>query len=643
MTRTGTADVLIAGAGPVGLSAAAELRRQGVRCRLVDRLPARLPYAKAVGIQPRTLEIWDRVGLARTVLEAAAVLRGQLIHVNGRERARIELTLPPEVPYAFAALPQYETERLLEEYVAGLGTSIERGTELLSFTQDQDGVTARLRTASGTEEEVRTGYLIGCDGAHSTVRKGLGLAYEGAAFDEEYMLGDVEADWDIPHGYGIRSTHLATDGSTDDLLVCIPLPGPGRYRMSMLVPPELSTRTGTDGSTPGDGSTPSDGVTPDGGLTSGGSVTSGGSRVPGDGLAHGGSGASGDGVAHGLEGGRAPELHHLQAVVDRLAPTPAVLSRLRWSSVFRISHRIVARYADGRVFVAGDAAHIHPPTGAQGMNTGIQDACNLAWKLALVIRGEAGPALLATYDAERRPIGEEVVGRTVRHATRGIEADPDDPRTILLREAQLLVNYRNGPLAPHLDGFPETPRPGDRAPEDPLAALHPGDRAPDCAGLTASGSAYPWRLLDVLRERTGHVVLLYATDPTTVAAAADSVEATAKATAATGPDLQLIALLAREPAPGLSTPDTVPVPVPVPVPVYRDATGEFARLYHPNGPTAYVIRPDGHLATRFPLSATSTALPPYLTALSTPSPPPPPDTPPEGIGGQQDSTPTGDT
>ncbi|WP_405628866.1 FAD-dependent monooxygenase [Streptomyces sp. NBC_00016] len=596
MTRTGTTDVLIAGAGPVGLSAAAELRRQGVRCRLVDRLPARLPYAKAVGIQPRTLEIWDRMGLARTVLEAAAVLRGQLIHVNGRERARIELTLPPEVPYAFAALPQYETERLLEEYVAGLGTSIERGTELLSFTQDQDGVTARLRTASGTEA-VRTGYLIGCDGAHSTVRKGLGLGYEGAAFDEEYMLGDVEADWDIPHGYGIRSSHLAADGSTDDLLVCIPLPGPGRYRMSMLVPPELSTRTDTDRSTPGDG------ATPDGSVTSGGRVT------------------SGDGVAHGLESGRAPELHHLQAVVDRLAPEPAVLSRLRWSSVFRISHRIVDRYADGRVFVAGDAAHIHPPTGAQGMNTGIQDACNLAWKLALVIRGEAGPALLATYDAERRPIGEEVVGRTVRHATQGIEADPDDPRTILLREAQLLVNYRNGPLAPHLDGSPEAPRPGDRAPEDSLAAtLHPGDRAPDCAGLTASGSAYPWRLLDVLRERTGHVVLLYTTDPTTVAAAADSVKATAKATAATGPDLQLIALLARETAPELSAPDTLPVPA------YRDATGEFARLYHPNGPTAYVIRPDGHLATRFPLPATSTALPPYLTALSTPPLPPRPGT-----------------
>ncbi|MDR6974599.1 2-polyprenyl-6-methoxyphenol hydroxylase-like FAD-dependent oxidoreductase [Streptomyces sp. 3330] len=636
MAHTATTDVLIAGAGPVGLSAAAELRRQGVRCRLVDRLPARLPYAKAVGIQPRTLEIWDRMGLARTFLEAAAVLRGQVVYVNGEERARIELTLPPEVPYAFAVLPQYETERLLEDHVAGLGTSVERGTELLSFTQDPDGVTARLRTASGAEEEVRAGYLIGCDGAHSTVRKGLGLDYAGAAFDEEYMLGDVETDWGLPHGYGLRSSHLAADGSTDDILVCIPLPGPGRYRMSMLVPPELSTRAGAGagagaGGAAGAGTDTAAGAGTDGKATGGNATTHDG-NVPahgdgvhlGDGVRHEGDANGGDGgtgvrhgddVAHGLEGGHAPELHHLQAVVDRLAPEPAVLSRLRWSSVFRISHRIVDRYAEGRVFVAGDAAHIHPPTGAQGMNTGIQDACNLAWKLALVIRGEAGPALLTTYDAERRPIGEEVVGRTVRHATQGIEADPDDPRTILLREAQLLVSYRDGPLAPTPDDPPAHPSPDDHTPDAPTShdgsplSLRPGDRAPDCGGLTTPGSTYPWRLLDVLRGRTGHVAFLYATDPTTVATAAETVRATtARATPATGPDLRLIAVLPHESAPAPT------------IPTYLDTAGEFARLYAPAGPTAFVIRPDGHLATLFPLPDAATALPAYLTALSTPLP-----------------------
>ncbi|MFI9291854.1 FAD-dependent monooxygenase [Streptomyces gardneri] len=561
MARTRTTDVLVVGAGPVGLSAAAELRRRRVRCRLIDRLAAPLPYAKAVGIQPRTLEIWDRMGLARAALEAAIDMRGQLVYVNGRERARIELTLPPEVPYGFAALPQYETERLLEEYVIGLGTTIERGTELLSFTQDEDGVTAVLRTAAGVEEEARVGYLIGCDGAHSTVRKQLGLTFEGGAFPEEYMLADVEADWDLPYGYGVRSSHVADDGSTDDLLVCIPLPGTGRYRMSMLVPPELSTAA----------------TVPDGT-----------------------GGAASDRVAHGLEAGRAPALRHIQAVVDRLGPMPTTLSRMRWSSVFRISHRIVDRYGEGRAFVAGDAAHIHPPTGAQGMNTGIQDACNLAWKLALACRGEAGPDLLATYDAERRPVGEEVVGRTVRHATQGTEADPDDPRTVMLREAQLLVSYRGGPLA--------------RSTYGQAGAPGPGDRAPDCAGLTTAVAAYPLRLLDILRGRTEHVLLLYAADPAQLAAAA--VASGVVSWPDGGPQAehrpQTLAVLAREaPRTGLDGLAGVPG--------YHDAEGEFARLYDPDGATGFVVRPDGQLGARFPLAVAAAALRDYVASLSTPA------------------------
>ncbi|MFE3940169.1 FAD-dependent monooxygenase, partial [Streptomyces goshikiensis] len=231
---TDTVDVLIAGAGPVGLTAAVELRRRGIGCRVVDRLPERLPYAKAVGIQPRTLEIWDRMGLVRAALEAAVPMLGQLTYVNGAERPRIELALPPEVPYGFAALPQYETERILDEFLARFGSRIERGTELVGFAQDADGVTSRLVTSSGAQEEVRSRYLVGCDGAHSAVRKGLGLGFEGGAFPEEYMLGDVELDWDMPHGYGVRSMHLGADGAVDDVLVCIPLPGRGRYRISSM-------------------------------------------------------------------------------------------------------------------------------------------------------------------------------------------------------------------------------------------------------------------------------------------------------------------------------------------------------------------------------------------------------------------------
>ncbi|MGW0610734.1 FAD-dependent monooxygenase [Streptomyces sp. NPDC002788] len=533
-------DVLIAGAGPVGLTAAAELRRQGVTCRIIDRLPARLPYAKAVGVQPRTLEIWDRMGMVRAALEAAVPLRGQVVYSDGIEQARFELRLPPEVPYVFAALPQYETERIMEEHLARFGTGIERGTELLDLTQDEDGVVSRIVTASGARQELRSRFLVGCDGAHSTVRKALGLTFEGGRFPEEYMLADVEVDWRLPHGYGVRATHHDGEGRVDDLLVCIPLPGDRRYRMSMLVPSELSAA---------------------------------------------GEGAAQDAVAHGLEGGKAPRLEHIQAVLDRLSPEPTTASAMRWSSVFRISHRLVDRYSVGRVFVAGDAAHIHPPTGAQGMNTGIQDACNLAWKLALALDAGAHPRLLDSYDAERRPVGEEVVGRTVRHATEGgVRAAPDDMTTVMLREAQLLVAYPDSPLV-----APDGTGPGSPEAPGPL----PGGRAPDCRGLTSSLAVTPLRLYDLLRER-GHVLVLYADSADALTACR---EAAAGVHRLTGGKVPAFVVAAE----GLDTPEVVRGQTGGDgrlLPVFRDDAADFARQYGVKDATAFLIRPDGYLAAR---------------------------------------------
>jgi 2-polyprenyl-6-methoxyphenol hydroxylase-like FAD-dependent oxidoreductase len=436
-------EVLVVGAGPVGLTVGIELLRRGVRCRVVDRLVEAPQYAKAVGIQPRTLEVWENLGVLRDALDAATPLRGQLVYVNGKQVARMDLAAPPDVPYGFVALPQYVTERLLTHgctswgVMSSVGLSWSRSSRLPTGPMSVCG----SRTAS---RRCGLGYLVGADGAHSRVRKGLGLDFAGDAFPEQYMLGDVGVDWSLPTGYAIRSSHQ-TDGRTDDVLVCIPLPGTGRYRMTMLVPDDLATE-------------PTQGE-----------------------------------VQHGMETGPAPQLHHIQAVLDRLSPEPTRAHTLRWASVFRISHRLAERDGQGRVFIAGDAAHIHPPTGAQGMNTGIQDGVNLAWKLALAVQGAAADGLLASYQAERHPVGEEVVGRTVRHAREGFEADPDDPSTVIRREAQLLVHYRDSPLVGDGGGCSTGPL--------------PGERAPDCRGLRRAAVSHPLRLFELLGH-PHHTLLL---------------------------------------------------------------------------------------------------------------------------------------
>lgn len=511
-----TADVLVVGAGPVGLAAASELLRHGLECRIVDRLEEPPQYAKAIGVQPRTLEVWEDMGLVGRALDEAIALRGQVVMVNGREAARLSLEVPDGIPFGFVGLPQYTTERLLAEHLAGLGGRVERGLELQSFEQDADGVTSTLAGPDGTET-VRSRYLIGADGAHSVVRKGLGLTFEGDAFPEEFMLADVEVDWSQPRGLAVRSMHQE-DGVTDDVLVCIPLPGRSRYRISMFVSPDLATPP--------------------------------------------------DGQAHGLLSDRpGPTLAHVQAVLDRLSPEPATASTLRWSSVFRISHRLVDRYGAGRVFVAGDAAHIHPPTGAQGMNTGIQDAYNLAWKLGLAARGLAADGLTDTYHAERHPVGEEVVGRTVRHARGGIEGDPDDPRTVLLREAQLLVGYPDSPIVGEAGSFAGGPV--------------PGERAPDARGLHREGVNGDVRLFELLRGPE-HVLLLWGDGDVT---GLDEVAAAAYERAH-GRLRSYVVLAGDADAPRLVTP------------VVRDAAGELAAAYAPPGRSAFLVRPDGYLGYR---------------------------------------------
>ncbi|MFD8228520.1 FAD-dependent monooxygenase [Streptomyces massasporeus] len=534
-------DVLVVGAGPVGLMTAAGLRRHAVNCRIVDRLTVPDPHAKAIGIVPRTLEVWDTMGLVGRALEEAVPHRGQLVYIDGKARPQVDLTLPSEIPYPFATLPQYETERLLTEHLAGFGTEVERSTELRSLEMRPDQVEAVLEHGDGRVERLHARYVVGCDGAHSSVRKAAGLAFEGDALPEQFMIGDIEVDWELPAGYSIRSVRLDANGEVDDMLVCIPMPGVRRYWLSMMRP-----RAGAEGQ---DGGAP-------------------------------------DEAALGFGDGQGLDLDQIQAVLDRLSPEVTTASALRWSSSFRTSHRLVDRYSNGRVFVAGDAAHIQPPIGGQGLNTGIQDAHNLAWKLALAVRGLAADGLLESYHAERHPIAREVVERTVSHArtVRTAGAGPlnngADSDVAMRRQAQLLVAYPDSPLT--------QVQTADRAPEAPA----PGDRAPDCRGLKSDLATYPRRLFDLLRTPR-HVLLLFAGPEHVVGEGAVRLEAcAAEAHRAAHGLLDAYMVYSAEVPEDARRIGLRP-------PRVQDAEGGFQDAYAPQDGEAILIRPDGYLSGRF--------------------------------------------
>ncbi len=508
---TDATQVLIVGAGPVGLMLAVELQRRGVDVQLVERQPTPSYFVKALGITPRTLEIWDQLGLLHTMCDAGLFMSGNLTLSNGEVVA--EQTFPEGMlPYGFLALAQYDAERLLRAHLQGLGGTVRWGESLTGFRDDGEAVTARLRGADGGERELRCGWLVGCDGAHSPVRHGLGLDYSGDALPMTFMLGDVALDWSLPRDRSCRLLEVA-DGTMTNQMVAIPIPGdPRRYRLSMAAPPEYWS-DGADLATP-------------------------------------------------------PSLDVLARSAAPMLPAGATISDLRWSSFYRISHRIVPRYAVGRVFLAGDAAHIHPPIGGQGMNTGLQDAFNLGWKLALAAAGRAAPGLLDSYDAERRPVGLEVVTRTTRRMEQAVEGvDRGESVEQLRADAQLDVSYRDSTWV----GSGGTP---------PAGGPQAGDRAPDVTGLQRPWIAAPVRLLELLRH-PGHTVLRYLGTPDAgrVAALAGVLPA----------DLIRTGVIT---APGVPAPDIESCSHLI------DAGNRFRDAYAPADGALLWIRPDGHIAWR---------------------------------------------
>jgi 2-polyprenyl-6-methoxyphenol hydroxylase-like FAD-dependent oxidoreductase len=537
--QTSSPDVLVVGAGPVGLTMAAELARHGVRCRIIDQLATPLPYCRAIGVTPRTLEVWDDMGIATPMIDAGLWISSTRRYLNHSPAQDTSRNLS-DLPYESLGIPQPETERILTAHLATFGIAVERPVTLTSFTQDGESVHAELLGHDGITENASFRYIIGCDGARSAVRRILDVPFEGDHYPVGFMLGDVVLDIDLPRGMSLWAINAPEQGPPD-FFIAIPLPERNRYRVSMLAPPDTSDITAP---------------------------------------------------THGVQTDRpAPTLEQLQAVADRILPTKAAMSDLQWSSNFRIGMRLAAHYRKGRGFLAGDSAHIHPPTGGQGMNTGIQDAYNLAWKMALVLHGKAALHLLDTYEAERHPVGADVVARTRAASDQlGRKSAPQQDR---LADTQVLIHYRDSTLSRD-----------DSTESLEVLPIHAGDRAPDCDGFRREHVRASFRLLDITRG-TSHVLLVYLGQTFTDELATQLEDLAQALKTFPGPSCRISAIAAHG-----ATLHTF-----IGIPVITDTAGEFAATYKPTSSTAYLIRPDGYIGYHARPLVNQGVLD-YLTALN---------------------------
>ncbi len=464
-------DVLIAGAGPTGLTLAVCLERYGIQARLVDRLEGPSPLSRAIAVQARTLEVFDDLGLIETALARGS--RVERVTVLARKGRRAHLRFGGfsglESHYPFILIhPQDATEALLTGRLTAQGGQVEWGVELEGHRAVEGGVEATLRHADGRQETVRTRWLVGCDGARSQVRKAAGIPFEGETYEDVCMLGDVRVDGELAPG----EVYLMPSAS--GVMAAFPMPGEARFRIITIVPRDMAP--------PGE--------------------------IP------------------------TPTLEQLQEVVSRLAPIPLRLADARWTSGYRLHRRGVPRYQEGRVLLAGDAAHIHSPAGGQGMNTGIQDAYNLAWKLALVLQGRAPESLVNSYGAEREPVGRKLLegtdrlfgfaaakGRLARFARMRVVpvVTPVFSLPILQRRlvrfvSQLYLHYRDSPVSSETvrgsDGasarLEDGPAPGERVPEialqgESITRLYEALRGPRFALLLFQGLDSPEPVEELLR------------------------------------------------------------------------------------------------------------------------------------------------
>jgi 2-polyprenyl-6-methoxyphenol hydroxylase-like FAD-dependent oxidoreductase len=349
--ETSKTEVIIIGAGPTGLSLACQLVRHGIDFVIVEKNEGVTRFSKALGVQARTLEIYEQLGLAQPAVERGTIAIKFRLLAGGQVRGEVPFSNLGQgrSPYPYLLfLEQSENEKLLYEYLQDQQKNVLWNTELESFSQDAAGVTAQVKTADGRSRTITAKYLVGCDGASSSVRHSLGLRFEGSTFERLFYVADARVEWKLPHD--AVQVCLARDVFT----AFFPMKGDDRYRII--------------------------GTFPDGAHKEASEVV----------------------------------YEEIEAQIKSQARLALEISHVNWFSLYKVHSRRVNKFSAGRCFVAGDAAHIHSPVGAQGMNTGIQDAYNLGWKLAFVIKGYAGAQLLETYNEERLPNAKRLLNTTDR-------------------------------------------------------------------------------------------------------------------------------------------------------------------------------------------------------------------------------------
>lgn len=413
-------DCVIVGAGPTGLALACQFIRYGIDFVIFDKNETTTPHSKAIGVQARTLEIYEQMDLADKLIAEGAIAGKTRLIVGGKIRGGLEFG---EIGKGMSAYPfvlfveQGIHEKLLYDFIKSHGKDIKWRTELESFSQDENGVTVKVKNADGESETIEAKFLVGCDGAKSPVRHTLGLTFEGSTFARMFYVADVEIDWKFPHDA------LQAFLMKDNLLAFFPMIGEKQWRIVGTFPEEFA-------------------------------------KDEGDVL-----------------------YEEIEEQIKKDAELDLDITKVNWFSTYKVHTRHVKKFSVGRCFLAGDSAHIHTPAGAQGMNTGIQDGYNLAWKVAMVLKGKASEKLLETYNEERLPNAKMLLRTTDEFFNLAAGAGPimsflrmyvfpyvasfafsldAVKKFVFPRISQIAINYRHSSLSENRGNF--TVKAGDRMP-----------------------------------------------------------------------------------------------------------------------------------------------------------------------------------